>query len=103
MISSLIFLVITVFSIGLFVWQIQKIRRNINLGRDKIISGNKGDLVNKLLLVAFGQQKMFKRPLPAILHGIVYVGFLVINIEVLEIIIDGIFGTHRALSFLGPV
>ncbi|PSR56621.1 Fe-S oxidoreductase [Adhaeribacter arboris] len=103
MISNLLFLIITVLAVGLFVWQIQKIRRNINLGREKEISDDASERLNKLLLVAFGQQKMFKRPWPAILHGIVYVGFVVINIEVLEIIIDGIFGTHRALSFLGPI
>jgi len=103
MLDNLIFLIVAALGIGLFVWQIRKIIKNINLGREKKISGNTPERINKLLLVAFGQQKMFKRPLPAFLHAIVYVGFLVINIEVLEILIDGIFGTHRALSFLGPV
>ena len=103
MLDNLIFLIIAILGIGLFVWQIRKITKNINLGREKKIAGNASERLNKLLLVAFGQQKMFKRPLPAILHTIVYVGFLVINIEVLEILIDGIFGTHRALSFLGSV
>jgi heterodisulfide reductase subunit C len=56
-----------------------------------------------MILVAFGQQKMFKKKIPALLHLVVYVGFLVINIELIEILIDGIFGTHRALSFLGPI
>lgn len=103
MINSIAFILVAILGIGLFVWQIKKITRNINLGRDKIIGGNSSERINKLLLIAFGQQKMFKRPLPAVLHLFVYVGFLVINIEVLEIFIDGIFGTHRALSFLGPV
>ncbi|WP_115374791.1 (Fe-S)-binding protein [Adhaeribacter pallidiroseus] len=103
MISNILFLIITVLAVGLFIWQIRKIRRNINLGRDKEIKGSTAKRLNKLILVAFGQQKMFKRPWPAILHGIVYIGFVVINIEVLEIVMDGIFGTHRALSFLGPV
>lgn len=56
-----------------------------------------------MLKVAFGQSKMSARPIPAILHFIVYAGFILINIEVLEIVIDGLFGTHRVLSFLGPV
>src|SRR5690606_24142055 len=54
-----------------------------------------------MTLVAFGQQKMVVRPIAGILHIIVYVGFIIINIEVIEIIIDGLFGTHRVLSFLG--
>src|SRR5687767_4807259 len=103
MVSNIIFLLVVVASIGLFVWQVRKIRKNMNLGRAKNIAGNASERLNKLLLVAFGQQKMFKRPWPALLHAVVYVGFLVINIEVLEILIDGIFGTHRALGFLGPV
>ncbi|QHL88238.1 4Fe-4S dicluster domain-containing protein [Nibribacter ruber] len=103
MINSIVFILVAALGIGLFVWQIRKITRNINLGRDKVISGNTPERVNKLLLIAFGQQKMFKRPLPAVLHLFVYVGFLVINIEVLEIFIDGIFGTHRVLGFMGPV
>ncbi|MGV3585477.1 MAG: 4Fe-4S dicluster domain-containing protein [Adhaeribacter sp.] len=103
MVSNIIFLLVVIAGIGLFVWQVRKIRKNINLGREKNIAGNASERLNKLLLVAFGQQKMFKRPWPALLHAVVYVGFLVINIEVLEILIDGIFGTHRAFSFLGPV
>ncbi|WP_026462271.1 (Fe-S)-binding protein [Adhaeribacter aquaticus] len=102
MISNILFGVITFFAAFFFIWQTKKISKNIKLGRDLAIGGNRSERVNKLLLVAFGQQKMFKRPFPAILHALVYVGFLVINIEVLEILIDGISGTHRALSFLGP-
>ena len=56
-----------------------------------------------MALVAFGQQKMFKRWIPAVLHLVIYVSFIVINIEVLEIIIDGLVGTHRVLGFMGPV
>ncbi|MBC8085265.1 MAG: (Fe-S)-binding protein, partial [Hymenobacter sp.] len=67
------------------------------------MSGHVGERLNKTLLVAFGQSKMFKRLTPAFLHLIVYVGFLVINVEVLEIMVDGLFGTHRFLQFLGPV
>jgi heterodisulfide reductase subunit C len=103
MIHHLIFLLILALGIGFFAWQIRKIRNNIRLGHEKKISGDTSQRVNKLLLVAFGQQKMFKRPWPAVLHALVYVGFLVINLEVLEIVIDGLAGTHRALRFLGPV
>ncbi|WP_370589850.1 4Fe-4S dicluster domain-containing protein [Rufibacter sp. LB8] len=102
-IHQIIFLLVAALGIGLFVWQMRKITANINLGRDKDISGNVSERLNAVLLVAFGQQKMFKRPWPAFLHLFVYVGFLVINIEVIEILIDGIFGTHRVLGFLGPV
>src|SRR5690606_25937988 len=57
--------------------------------------------LKNMLYIAFGQSKMIKRPVSGILHLFVYVGFVIINIEMLEIIIDGIFGTHRILSFLG--
>lgn len=103
MVSQLIFLVVLVLGVGFFVWQVRKIRKNIGLGQEKKISGNTSERINKLLLVAFGQQKMFKRPWPALLHALVYAGFLVINIEVLEIVIDGLTGTHRVLRVLGPV
>jgi len=79
------------------------IRRNIRLGKTQDISDRPADRFRNLVLVAFGQKKMFKRPIPAILHLFVYVGFLVINIEVLEFIIDGIAGRHRVFSpYLGP-
>jgi len=102
-INSLAFVIVALLGIGLFVWQIRKIVRNINLGRDQAISGDAAERWKLVLLVAFGQQKMFKRPLPAILHLFVYVGFLVINVELIEILIDGTFGTHRILGVLGPV
>ncbi|OKL40751.1 4Fe-4S dicluster domain-containing protein [Pontibacter flavimaris] len=102
-IENIIFLIVAAVGIGLFVWQIRKIRKNVLLGRDTDLVDNPSERINKTLLVAFGQQKMFKRMLPAVLHLFVYVGFLVINIEVLEIMIDGIFGTHRVLGFMGPI
>lgn len=80
----------------------KRIRANINLGRRVEISDRRQDRLKNLLLVAFGQKKMFKRPVPAILHFFVYAGFLIINIEVLEFIIDGIAGTHRVFApYLG--
>lgn len=81
-----------------FVWKRTAfIRRNINLGKEKEIP-NAPDRIRNTILVAFGQQKMFKKPIPAILHLFIYVGFLVINIEVLEFIIDGLIGTHRIFA-----
>ncbi|OGX81020.1 (Fe-S)-binding protein [Hymenobacter glacialis] len=103
MLQSIIFLLLLVAAFGLFAWQVRKVRANILVGRDRDMSGNAAERFKKTLLVAFGQQKMFKRLTPALLHLIVYVGFLVINVEVLEIVVDGLFGTHRFLSFLGPV
>ena len=82
--------------------RVLKIRGNIALGKHEEVAGDTSLRWSNVLLVAFGQKKMFKRPLPAIFHFFIYVGFLVINIEVLEFIIDGIAGTHRIFSpFLG--
>ncbi|QJX46855.1 4Fe-4S dicluster domain-containing protein [Hymenobacter taeanensis] len=102
-IQNILFLLVAVAGFGLFAWQVRKIQANILVGRDRDMSGNVNERLSKTLLVAFGQQKMFKRLTPAILHLIVYVGFIVINIEVIEILIDGLFGTHRVLQFLGPL
>ena len=103
MLQPILFALLLLAAFGLFAWQVQKIRANILVGRARDMSGHPTERLQKTLLVAFGQQKMFKRLTPAVLHLVVYVGFLVINIEVLEIIIDGLFGTHRVLGFLGPV
>ena len=102
MISQLFFLLVLIAGFGLFTWQVRRIRANILTGRARAMGGTAAERFNKVLLVALGQQKMFKRITPALLHLVVYVGFLVINVEVLEIIIDGLFGTHRALKVLGP-
>ncbi|SHK13808.1 4Fe-4S dicluster domain-containing protein [Hymenobacter psychrotolerans DSM 18569] len=101
--QNIIFLLVAIAGFGLFAWQARKIRANILVGRDRDMSGNVNERLWKTLLVAFGQQKMFKRLTPALLHLVVYVGFIVINIEVIEILIDGIFGTHRVLGFMGPL
>jgi ferredoxin len=82
--------------------RIRFIRSGIALGKHTPLNGDSSERWRNLLLVAFGQKKMFKRPLPAIFHFFIYVGFLVINIEVLEFIIDGLAGTHRIFApFLG--
>lgn len=89
-------------AIYFFTNKIKQIRRNIFLGKDKKIDDNKPERWKTMARVALGQSKMVIRPIAGILHIIVYVGFVLINIEVLEIIIDGLFGTHRILAFLGP-
>jgi ferredoxin len=82
--------------------RVLEIRANINLGKDKGISDNPSQRFRNMMLVAFGQRKMFKRIVPAILHLFIYIGFLVINLEVLEFIIDGLAGTHRIFAaYLG--
>jgi ferredoxin len=95
--------VITLGTASWFIWKrVQRIRSNINLGKDKVINDEPKQRLSNMLLVALGQKKMFKRPVPALLHMLIYVGFLVINLEVLEFIIDGLAGTHRIFSpFLG--
>ena len=82
--------------------RVSKIRRNILLGRDENRKDNPGKRAKRTLLVAFGQKKMFKKPVPALLHLFIYLGFIIVNIEILEIVIDGLAGTHRVFSpFLG--
>lgn len=101
LITQLIFLIVLVAGIAFFTYNIRKVIRNIKLGRKVDRSNNSGERWAKMGRIAIGQSKMVKKPVSGILHIIVYVGFIIINIEVLEIIIDGIFGTHRILSFLG--
>ncbi len=79
------------------------VRRNILLGRDIKVEGSSSARWGMMLRVALGQGKMFTRPFAAFMHLFIYAGFIIINIEVLEILIDGIFGTHRVLSFIGPL
>lgn len=103
MLSNIIFFLVFAAGVGLFVFQIRRIRKNVLLGRPDDRSDRPVERARQMALVAFGQQKMFKRWIPASLHAIVYVSFIVINIEVLEIVIDGLTGSHRVLSMLGPV
>ncbi len=92
---QLLFVACVAFAGWLFAKNIMQIRRNILLGHDEDFSGNKNLRWKNLLLLALGQKKMFKNPLVAVMHLVVYAGFIIINIEVLEIILDGILGTHR--------
>lgn len=103
MISQIIFLILLFSAVFLFSKNAGKIYRNIKLGQPLNRNDRPGERLKLMLLVAFVQKKMFKKPLPAILHLFVYVGFCIINIEMLEIVIDGLFGTHRVLSTFGSV
>ena len=100
---NIIFGIILVAGIGFFVRNIQRLRRNIKLGVDIPIEGPNKQRWANMARIALGQSKMVRRPISGLLHIIVYLGFIIINIEVLEIIIDGLFGTHRIFSSIGPL
>ena len=97
-IDNVIFLILLVAGFGLFAKSLQELYRNIQLGREINRTDRKAERWAIMTRVALGQSKMVKRPIAGILHIFVYVGFVIINIELLEIIIDGIFGTHRYLQ-----
>lgn len=99
--QQILFILVTGVAIWLFVKKAGFIRRNINLGRDEKVEPHP-DRWRNVLLMAFGQKRMFDKPIVALLHFIVYAGFIIINIEILEIVLDGIFGTHRLFApYLG--
>lgn len=100
-IPNIVFAIALFFGIGFFVRNVKKLTRNIKLGRDVAIEGPTSERWKNMSRIALGQTKMVVRPIAGIMHIIVYVGFVIINIEVLEIIIDGLLGTHRIFSFLG--
>lgn len=100
-VSRLVFLLLLVAGIGYFVSNVKKLIRNIKLGKHINRSDNASQRWRNMTMIALGQSKMVKRPVAAILHIFVYVGFVIINIELLEIVIDGLFGTHRIFSFMG--
>ena len=97
-VQQVLFVLISIISIWFFTKKVKEISRNIKLGRDEDFSDNKSQRWKNVLLLAFGQKKMFKNPLVAVLHFFVYAGFIIINIEVLEIVLDGILGTHRLFA-----
>lgn len=97
-VSRIVFLFTLLTAVIILARRIRWIKRNIRLGRARVIKGDTGMRLRNMFLVAFGQKKMFKRPIPAFLHLFVYVGFLLINIEVLEFVIDGLAGTHRIFA-----
>ena len=96
--QQILFIATVIAAIAVFVIKVREIRANILLGRDEDYSDRRGERWRNLLLLAFGQKKMFRNPLVAVLHFVIYAGFIIINIEVLEIILDGIFGTHRMFA-----
>jgi heterodisulfide reductase subunit C len=99
--DNILFALLLAAGIGYFTINVKKLIRNIKLGHDVNRSDNASERWKNMTMVALGQSKMVKRPIAGFLHIVVYVGFVIINIEVIEIIIDGLFGTHRVLSFMG--
>ncbi len=102
-IPNILFAIALILGIGFFAKNVKKLIRNIKLGQDVDVSDNKSQRWKNMTMIALGQSKMVKRPIAGVLHVIVYVGFVIINIEVLEIIIDGLFGTHRLFSKMGTL
>lgn len=100
-IDNILFAILLCIGIGYFAMNVKKLIRNIKLGKDVNRKDNSSARWKNMAMIALGQSKMVKRPIAGFLHIIVYAGFIIINIEVLEIIIDGLFGTHRIFSFLG--
>ncbi|RZJ64779.1 MAG: (Fe-S)-binding protein [Flavobacterium sp.] len=100
-IDNILFVILVAIGFGYFAMNIKKLIRNINLGRDINRKDNPSERWANMAMIALGQSKMVKRPVSGFLHIIVYVGFVLINIELLEIIIDGAFGTHRVFGFMG--
>jgi len=101
LIQQILFVLLAGTAVWFFARKTGELRRNINLGRPEDFSGHSGERWKNVLLLAFGQKKMFKKPLVAIMHFVIYAGFIIINLEVLEIMLDGILGTHRL--FAGPL
>jgi len=101
MISQIIFIIILLAATVSFWRAVSRISKNINLGRPLERKDHPSERWKTMFMVAIGQSKMVKRPLAGIMHILIYVGFIIINIEVLEILIDGVMGTHRIFSFLG--
>jgi heterodisulfide reductase subunit C len=95
MVSSILFVILFLGAAAFFVFNAKKVRRNILLGKDVSIKDNPGERLKVMTLVAFGQKKMFARPIPAILHFFLYAAFVITQIELLEIVWDGLTGHHR--------
>ncbi|TRX35151.1 (Fe-S)-binding protein [Flavobacterium sp. ZT3R18] len=101
--SNVLFAIVLIIGFGYFYSSVKKIIRNINLGVAVDRKDNAKARWKNMAMIALGQSKMVKRPVAGALHIIVYVGFIIINIELLEIIIDGLFGTHRIFASIGVV
>jgi heterodisulfide reductase subunit C len=96
--QQILFIICSLTAIYLFAKKVMEMRRNILLGRDEDLSDNPGQRWKNMILLALGQKKMFKKPLPAFLHLAVYAGFIIINVEILEIFLDGVLGVHRLFA-----
>tara|TARA_B110000977_G_scaffold197221_1_gene279224 strand:- start:6355 stop:7647 length:1293 start_codon:yes stop_codon:yes gene_type:complete len=103
LLPNIVFALILFSGVAFFLRNVSKLKRNIYLGKDVDTSGNTKLRWTNMAKIALGQGKMVRRPISGILHIIVYLGFVIINIEVLEIVIDGLFGTHRIFSVIGPL
>jgi heterodisulfide reductase subunit C len=97
-VQQILFILLTGIAIFVFAKKVKEITANINLGRDEDISGSRKERWRNVLLLALGQKKMFRYPLVGLMHFVIYAGFIIINIEVLEIVLDGVFGTHRMFA-----
>lgn len=100
-IPNILFSIVLIAGVVFFAKNVARLKRNINLGRDIDRTDHKKERWNAMIRIALGQSKMVKRPVAGILHIVVYLGFIIINIEVLEIILDGILGTHRLFAPIG--
>jgi heterodisulfide reductase subunit C len=98
LIQQILFIILVGFAVYLFWTKVREIRDNINLGKDENLTDNKRERWRNVLLLALGQKKMFRYPLVGVMHFVIYAGFVIINIEILEIILDGLFGTHRMFA-----
>jgi heterodisulfide reductase subunit C len=97
-VQQILFIILVAFAIFLFAGKAKEIAANINLGHDEDLNDNKKERWKNVLLLALGQKKMFRYPLVGVMHFVIYAGFVIINIEILEIVLDGIFGTHRMFA-----
>ncbi|MGB2555128.1 MAG: Fe-S oxidoreductase, partial [Flavobacteriaceae bacterium] len=96
--SSILFLSVWIIALFVLFKNANKLKKAINQGQGSFDKSNSSVRWTQMLKVAFGQSKMGSRPIAAMLHLIVYIGFFVVNIELIEILIDGLFGTHRILN-----
>ncbi len=98
LIQQILFIILALSAIYIFYKKVTEMRRNILLGRDEDLTDNPSQRWKNMILLALGQKKMFKKPIPAVLHLFVYVGFIIINVEILEIFLDGALGMHRLFA-----
>ena len=98
MVASIVFIVLIVVGTALFGRNVMRIRKNILLGKDLNRSDKKGERWKTMILVALGQKKMFQRPIPALLHFAIYAAFVITQIELIEIFVDGVSGSHRVFA-----